>query len=349
MPERPVIGDRRPETATLPAPAITGGMDAAPYSEIANNVFTAMDGSVAVPDGLGGTRIVSPQELAAQNEQVLKPFAPGGVPQAAVQAAPAGVVPAASAAGAQRPAGRRIAGAPPPPAGTPKPPAVPASAASTTKRPVQAAPNQPDKLAVAVAAGQARPALSPGGASLAVAARQIGALAQRSTHPAASDTDSPSRGIPRAQSDDPGKQVTGGFGDAGAAQYYPLDGSELLQVVWVLMDEVAKRIVNDLRFSVAATYPRVSAKVQVVIEGFTLDEPINIERVDASGSKTPQVIAEKLADEVVFVVKAHRREFDQFGQPETAPNAMRAEIGAEIPRKQFVGSGNNRQVVDRVG
>src|SRR6185295_18611078 len=47
---------------------------------------------------------------------------------------------------------------------------------------------------------------------------------------AASDTDTPSRGIPTAIAD-PGKAITGGFGGLGPAQYFPLDGSELGAVI----------------------------------------------------------------------------------------------------------------------
>lgn len=339
MAERPAVGGRRPETASLPAPAMTGGMDVAPYSEVANNNLTGMDGSVAIPDGQGGVRVITPQELAGQNEQSLKPLIYGQVP-----AASSGVVPAPTA-GAQdaavkqvRPAGRRIAGTPAP--------AAPATSVQP-RPPVQAAPNQPDQAAVAAAATAPRPTLSPEGASLATAARQIGSQAQRSTHPAASNTDGPSRGIPRPIAD-PNKQITGGFGDAADAQYYPLDGAELLQVVWGLMDDLAKRLVNDIRFSVAATYPRVAVRAQVVVEGYTVDVPIVVEKVAVPWEKTPVALAEKLGDEVVFVVRERRREFASDGAVETPPNAMRAEAGLEIPRKQFVGTGNNRSVVDRV-
>lgn len=347
MAERPPVGNRRPETASLPAPALTGGMAAAPYVEVANNNLSGLDGSVAIPDGQGGVRIVTPQELAGQHEQSLKPLTygqPAG-DAGAVPAASSGVVPAA-ATGVQdaqtkqvRPAGRRIAGQPAP--------AVQATGVKP-RPPVQAAPNQPDQAAVQAAATAPRPTLTPQGADLATAARAIGAQQQRSTHPAASNTDSPSRGIPRPISD-PNKQITGGFGDAGDAQYYPLDGAELLQVVWGLMDGLAQRLVNDLRFSVAATYPRVAVRVQVVVEGYTVDVPIVIEKVALPWDKTPIEVAEKLGEEVVFVVRERRREFASDGTVETPPNAMRAEVGAEIPRKQYVGTGNNRSVVDRVG
>lgn len=170
-------------------------------------------------------------------------------------------------------------------------------------------------------------------------------IAHAPYQPAASNTDSPSRGIPRAQTD-PGKVITGGFGVAADAQYFPLDGAELLQVVYALMDQLAAKIQNDLRFSIAATYPRVSAKVLVQVEGYGLDQALQIQVVMPPHERTPVEVAESRADEVVFIVKTQRREFDEAGNSESPPNAMRAEIGAAIPRKQAFGEGARRVIAD---
>ena len=206
---------------------------------------------------------------------------------------------------------------------------------------------------VAVAPRPVLPAGGPGAQVAQVLAdRRVGAAAQRPPadlpyQPAASSTDSPSRGIPRPI-DDPGKKITGGFGVAADAQYFPLDGAELLNVVWLLMDELAQRLPNDLRFSMAVTYPRAAVRVQVVVEGYPEEAGFQITRLAPPHEKTPVEIAAQHADECVFVVKAERREFTAEGDISSPPNAMRAETGQVIPRKQWVGEGAARQMADVV-
>ncbi len=78
-----------------------------------------------------------------------------------------------------------------------------------------------------------------------------------SHQPAASAGDSPSRGIPKPISD-PGKIITGGWGPSSEALYFPLDGTELRELTRMLLDKLNDRIENDLRFSPAATYPRLA-------------------------------------------------------------------------------------------
>jgi hypothetical protein len=163
--------------------------------------------------------------------------------------------------------------------------------------------------------------------------------------PAASDTDSPSRGIPKAIAD-PGKQITGGFGDAGQAQYYPLDGIELRELVYSLMDQIHARLADDLRFSMAITYPRVSARVEVIIEGYPVDTGFVIPQVMKPYEKTPLDVARSYGDEVVFVVKAERVEMTADGESVTPPNVMRQELGLRVPRKQAVETPTGRQLVD---
>ncbi len=166
--------------------------------------------------------------------------------------------------------------------------------------------------------------------------------------PAASDTDSPSRGMPRPIAD-PGKVITGGFGDVGEAQYYPLDGSELREVVRLCFDELNERIQTDLRFQMAITYPRASVRVVIEVEGYAEDAAFKIEKRAAPHDKTPIEIARAHgAEEMGFVVRAFRREFDKEGTPESPPDRMRDELGLPKPRKQFVGSGSERMLVDIV-
>lgn len=162
---------------------------------------------------------------------------------------------------------------------------------------------------------------------------------------AASDTDSPSRGVPRAV-DDPGKRITGGFGDPAEAQYFPLDGSELRELVYSLMDQIHARLQDDLRFTLAVTYPRVSARVEVIIEGWPVDQGFTIPAVMPPHDKTPVEIARERADEIVFVVRAARVEMTQDGESVTPPNAVRQELGLTVPRKQAIQTPTGRQLVD---
>lgn len=169
-------------------------------------------------------------------------------------------------------------------------------------------------------------------------------LAVEHKRPAESDTDSPSRGIPRHVAD-PGKQITGGFGSLGEAQYFALDGTELRAVVEKIAAELIQRIQTDLRFSIAITYPRVSAKLQLVISGYAEDAGFTVEAVSAD-ERTPIEVAKERAEQVVFVLEELRREFDDEGQPENPPDRMRDELGLQKPRKQFIGNGPSRMMVD---
>lgn len=164
--------------------------------------------------------------------------------------------------------------------------------------------------------------------------------------PAASNTDSPARGIPHP-SGDPGKQITGGFGDLGEAQYYPLDGIEVRKVSERLIDDLRRRIQDDLRFSIAATYPRVAIRVVLEVQCFAADHSFQIEkRMVPAHEKTPLDVAKQYGDEVVFCVVAQHLEMTDAGQSVTPPNAARAQLGLTIPRKQAVQVPGGRMIVD---
>lgn len=162
---------------------------------------------------------------------------------------------------------------------------------------------------------------------------------------AASDTDSPSRGIPRAVAD-PGKQVTGGFGDAGQAQYYPLDGLELKELVRSLLDKLNARIEDDLRFSMAITYPRVAVRLELIVEGYPVDASFQIPTVLPPHEKTPIDVAREYGNEIVFVVREQHVEMTADGESVTPPNLLRQELGIRVPRKQAVMTPTGRQLVD---
>lgn len=188
-----------------------------------------------------------------------------------------------------------------------------------------------------VAAGNVQPALQPDGAMTAVVPP---ALQEDLSHlPAASNSDSPSRGIPKPILD-PGKQITGGFG-IGSPQYFPLDGQELRVLVEELLMKVHQRIQNDLRFSIALVYPRVAARVVVEIEGFEQHDAstFQIPAVMKPHDKTAIAAARELANEVAFVVVEEAREVDQSGESVRAPDQLRQDLGLRVPRKQQVQTG----------
>lgn len=169
-------------------------------------------------------------------------------------------------------------------------------------------------------------------------------LVQQKSRPAESNTDSPSRGIPKPITD-PGKTITGGFGNLGEAQYYGIDGNELRELVRALMGEISERIENDLRFSMAIVYPRLIVRARIEVEGYAADAGFQIERIKAD-ERTPIEVAREKADEFCFVISTQRREFDENGEPENPPDRLRDELGLPKPRKQFVQSGAHRMIVD---
>ncbi len=168
------------------------------------------------------------------------------------------------------------------------------------------------------------------------------------THaPAASNSDSPSRGVPRPEAD-PKKVITGGFGDLGEAQYYALDGSELRELVRSLMDFLNQRLENDLRFAPAICYPRVTAKVTIEVSGYTQDKPFIIEKSITKNETPLEVVEATGAEATAFTLEEQRREFDDAGNAQDPPNRIREELGLTVPRKQIVRNGAMSHVVDRV-
>lgn len=159
--------------------------------------------------------------------------------------------------------------------------------------------------------------------------------------------ESPARGLPKPTAD-PGKTITGGFGDTGEAQYYPLDGSEVRVLIDALMDDLHARLLDDLRFTMAITYPRVSARVIIEVQGFVDDQSFDIIKVMPPHAKTPLEVARARATEIAFVIVAERVEMTADGTSVTPPNATREELGLVVPRKQAVETATGRQMVDVV-
>lgn len=154
--------------------------------------------------------------------------------------------------------------------------------------------------------------------------------------PAASDTDSPSRGMPTAVLPKD-KTITGGFGDVGEAQYYGLNGLEVLALITAQLDALKSRIQNDLRFSIAAVYPRLNARVVIEIDCFAQDTGFQIERkLVPAHTRTPIDIARRHADECCFCIIEEHVEMTEDGESVTPPNQVRLELGLDVPRKHSV-------------
>jgi len=178
----------------------------------------------------------------------------------------------------------------------------------------------------------------------------------RARMPAASNSDSPSRGILASLKPPMGDKFEGisrgGFSDGGEAQYFPLDGTELRALVLTMLHEVALRIENDLRFSIAVTYPRVRATISIEIEGHAEDNNAGfmIEKVvapkDGAKGSTPLEMAKRFGDEVCFVVSATKQEFTPEGEIDSPPDAMRDHVGLSKPRKQMIETSTGPVFVD---
>lgn len=319
-------------------PKITGTAGVAPPAHAPYEVADASSGAAA--------QIALMRERGG-NEKELAPFNPSAHPQLARPVVAAPPIMTTESGGAAPP---------PPPVVDNGAPTVPPSSsqASVSVPPTSPTVSSPLTPAVVVAPERAEDA----GSSPAVEAVQPAPTppssfsARPSTaepyQPAASNTDSPSRGIPTPIADR-GKQISGGFGDVLEAQYFPLDGSELKALVEALLDDCYVRIQHDLRFSMAATYPRVRARVEVVVEGWAEDQSQAIIAYGKPHDRTPLDVARAKADEICFVVVAAREEFDAEGNVSSPPNAIRAELGLTAPQKQRVQTPGGPMIVDVVG
>jgi hypothetical protein len=151
---------------------------------------------------------------------------------------------------------------------------------------------------------------------------------------------------------DPGKQITGGFGDQLDAQYFPLTGAELAAVARDLCAKLDRRLADDLRFSIAAVYPRVAVRLDLTITGYA-SEPFAIPVVYASAPNTPGSspldVARHFGTEIVFVLREDHVEMTDDGVSVTPPNAARAALGLLVPRKQRIKSGLGYDIIDLPG
>ena len=71
---------------------------------------------------------------------------------------------------------------------------------------------------------------------------------------------------------------------------------------------------SDLRFGIAASYPEYALTLTLTVKAYPGDPG--------------------------FTLSRHRREFDEQGEPETPPDALREELGLAIPRRQVAMAGS---------
>ncbi len=145
--------------------------------------------------------------------------------------------------------------------------------------------------------------------------------------PAESDTDSPSRGIPRPLPAD--KQITGGWGaDGGGGSYYALDGSEIQNVALALMAQLKTAMAQDLRLGIAITYPQVRIRVQLLIDGSSPDAQVNDAKFELGASR-------------LVTLEAIEQDDD-----DTPADALRDVAGLPKPAKQLIRAGAAHIMVD---
>jgi hypothetical protein len=95
-------------------------------------------------------------------------------------------------------------------------------------------------------------------------------------------------------------------------------------------------MLNDLRFSVALCYPRVTARVVIHIEGYAHEMNFDLTRA-AEHTKTTVEIAELVgAQPTTFELEGVVAEMTPDGESVMPPNATREALGLTVPRKQRV-------------
>ncbi len=176
------------------------------------------------------------------------------------------------------------------------------------------------------------------------AAYRTGAALIGGHAPAASDTDSPSRGIPKPIAD-PGKVITGGFGHAMEAQYFPLTGAELKELARSLLDQLNGQIENDLHFMEAICYPRISVVLRLEVRGYTQDEGFTIQK-GVAHEKTPEDVAQLAGSPMEFALEAVRNEFNDEGEAIDPPDRIRDSLGLVKPHKQQIDTAGGKMIVD---
>ena len=156
----------------------------------------------------------------------------------------------------------------------------------------------------------------------------------KATHPAASRTDSPSRGIP-TPSADPGKQVTGGWGPTGSgSEYFALNGDELKQIAIALAGRLTQALEGDLRFGLSVVYPQVRISLHLTVDGRT-PEGRDLDLRDRDNTRT-ELDFSRILDLAADVEDSE----------ETPAGKIRDDFQIRGPRKQVIRAGAARLLVD---
>ena len=154
-------------------------------------------------------------------------------------------------------------------------------------------------------------------------------------HPAASNTDTPARGIPKVQP--PDKAITGGFGHE-PSQYFALDGTEVRAVAEKLLDSIRDQMAHDLRFGIACCYPQVLITATITITGSGHEAPTN----DVDHTVTAEnTVALRPTTETLLTLTAFAVDDDQ-----TPADALRDKAGLKKPRKQLVTTSMGKTFAD---
>ena len=196
------------------------------------------------------------------------------------------------------------------------------------------------------------------------------------TQPAASNSDSPSRGIPGTaysphRAKDP-LAIEGGFG-IGSGEYFAIDGVEMKACLEQLLEEVLSQAENDARVVGLSGATGATLSLRAVLLADTEDQTVTIEKTGANpdGDLVHAILTLcdafhrdlqtdlrmglawtypsygviltltvcAYAGHEGFTIQKHRREFDEAGQPETPPDALREELALPIPGRQVVMQG----------
>lgn len=154
----------------------------------------------------------------------------------------------------------------------------------------------------------------------------------KATHPAASNTDSPARGVP-TPSADPGKQITGGWGPVGSgSEYFALNGAELKTIVVALADRLKQALDGDLRFGLSVVYPQVKVSLSLTVDG-----------------RSPEGRDLDLKDEARLHLQWDRiltLDADVEDSEQTPAGKIRDDFQISGPSKQVVRAGAARMLVD---
>jgi hypothetical protein len=198
------------------------------------------------------------------------------------------------------------------------------------------------------------------------------------TQPAASNTDSPARGRP-GTAHSPHRErapltVEGGFG-VGTGEYFAIDGVEMKACLNQLLEDVLGQAENDHRVAGMAGLTTAEVSLRAVLLADTEDQTVTMDRGGVNSNTQGDLVAlitavcdalhtdlqsdmriqmswaypsygailtltvKAHAADPGFTIVKHRREFNEAGDLETPPDALREELALPIPGRQIVVQG----------